>query len=108
MVEVRFSKEFEKQLRKHCAKQEAKTIVEKLAQTQPTDGDYITRVGSILLKERKIKTFRFYFVQDSTRVEFLSEEELKKRILLFIAMSKKNNQQDAIDAIKEDLKDFKL
>lgn len=103
MVDVRFSEDFEKLLRKHCSKQEAQTFVKKLAKTTPTDGDYISLVGGVLLKERKIKTFRFYFVQDSTRIEFLSEEELKQRVLLFISISKKNNQQAVIDKLKQDL-----
>ncbi len=101
---VRFSKDFEKELKKHCSKSVARKIVEKLRITQPTDGDYVALVTGVLLKERRINTFRFYFVQNNMRMEYLSEEELKNHILQFIAMSKKNNQQNVIDKLKEDLK----
>jgi mRNA-degrading endonuclease RelE of RelBE toxin-antitoxin system len=104
MVEVRFSHGFEKQLKKSCSKSQAKKIVNTLSETQPTDGDYVSQVGAILIKEKKVSSFRFYFIQDATRIEFLSEEEFNQRVLLFLAMSKKNNQQDVIDKLKEDLK----
>lgn len=74
---VEFSEEFEKDLKKYCSKAEAKSAVKRLAQTKPTDGDYIALVGNILLKERKNKTFRFYFDQDNKRVRYLSKEDLK-------------------------------
>lgn len=106
MVIVQFTEGFEKELKKYLNKAEATTVVKNLAKTQPTDGDYVALVANILLKERKIKSFRFYFVQDNKQIQFLSKEELKNRILKFIAISKKNNQQDVIDKLKDDLKKF--
>ena len=106
MVIVRFSEGFEKELKKNCSKSEAKSTVKTLADTKPTDGDYIALVANVLLKERRLKTFRFYFVQKNTQIQFLSKEELKDHILKFTGMSKKNNQQKVIDRLKEDLKRF--
>ena len=104
MVGVRFTEGFEKELRKATSKSEAKEIVQKLAKTKPTDGDFIALVADVLLKEKKLKSFRFYFVQDNKQLHYISKEELKNHILTFIALSKKNNQQEVIHKIKEDLK----
>lgn len=108
MVEVRFTEGFEKELKKATSKPEAKGIVKKLAGTKPTDGDFIALVGDVLLKEKKLKSFRFYFVQSKEQLHYLSKEELKTHLLTFIALSKKNNQQEVIDKLKEDLKRFNL
>jgi len=103
VVIVRFTDAFEKELKKQCSKAVARKIVEKLRVTKPTDGDHIALVTGVLLKERRINTFRFYFIQHNTRLEYLSEEELKNHVLQFIALSKKNNQQAVIDKLKDDL-----
>lgn len=104
MVKVRFTEGFEKDLKKSVSKSEAKGVVEKLAKTKPTDGDFIALVGDVLLKEKKLKSFRFYFVQDNKQIHYLSKQELKSHIITFIALSKKNNQQAVINELKEDLK----
>jgi hypothetical protein len=40
------------------------------------------------------------------KFHYLTEEQLKRHIIQFIEMSKKNNQQDVIDALKDKLKDL--
>ena len=82
---VRFTEGFEKELKKRLSKTEARSVVLNLAKTKPTDGDFVSVVADVLLKEKRLKSFRFYFVQE---------------------LSKKNNQQDIIDKLKEDLKTF--
>ena len=60
-------------------------------------------IGSILIKEIKYKKFRFYCVTDSYKIKFLKTEELKDLIIKFVRMSDKNNQQETIDEIKNQL-----
>ena len=103
---VRFTEGFEKELKKRLSKTEARYVVLNLAKTKPTDGDFVSVVADVLLKEKRLKSFRFYFVQENQKIQFLSKEELKQHVLQFIALSKKNNQQDIIDKLKEDLKTF--
>ena len=103
---VRFTEGFEKELKKHFSKIEARSAVLNLAKTKPTDGDFVSVVADVLLKEKRLKSFRFYFVQENQKIQFLSKEEIKQHVLQFIALSKKNNQQDIIDKLKEDLKTF--
>lgn len=108
MVVVEFSEGFEKELKKNFSKKDAISTVKKLIQTKPTDGDYLTSVGNIILKEKRQNSFRFYYVQRLEETRFLSKEELKDFLIKFIALSKKNNQQKVIDKIKSDLKEFGL
>lgn len=96
--------EFTQEFKKNFSKQEAKNIVKKLIETRLTQGDLITQIDNILIKERKIKTHRFYFVQQYRRIQILTKEEIKQHLLQFIALSKKNNQQKIIDKVKEDIK----
>ncbi len=108
MVTILFTKNFEKELKKHTNKTQAKEIVKKLMKTKPTDGDSISIISNVLLKERKLKSFRFYFIQRDNRIEYLTKEELKEKIIQFVTLSKKNNQQKIIDQIKNDIKNNKL
>lgn len=100
---VKFSKHFMKELKKRCGKIQAKEIILSLAKTKPTDGDFISIVKDVMIRERKLKSFRFYFVQNNQNIEILTIDEIKDRILKFVAISKKNNQQDVINRLKEDL-----
>ena len=103
---VLFSSNFEKELKKKTRQTEAKEIVKILMKTKPTDGDYLALVKNVLIRERKLKTFRFYFVQQNDKVEIMTKEEISDRILKFVALSKKNNQQDIIDKLKKELLEF--
>ena len=69
---VEFSEGFEKELKKHFSKSEAKNVVRKLADTKTTDGDTITTIAGLVLKERKHKVFRFYFVFNATKQLYLT------------------------------------
>jgi len=106
---VQFSKEFVKQFKKIVGKN--LIILNKLSKTLPTDGKHIALIKNIELKEKKLNSFRFYFVQKgNSNVKIMTDEEIKNYLLKFINLSKKNNQQDVIDKLKEELKNnnFKL
>jgi hypothetical protein len=103
---VTLTRELLTKLHKATNKSEAKEIVLLLKKTQPTDGKHLFRVGDVVIRKRKVKSFRFYFAQRMEKFHYLTEEQLKRHIIQFIEMSKKNNQQDVIDALKDKLKDL--
>lgn len=103
---VEFSKQFIKELKKYSSKKEAKVLVEKLALTSPSDGDFVALIANIVIREKKLKSFRFYFIVKDTKKHVITKEELKDLIIKFVALSKKNNQQHIIDKLREDLKKF--
>jgi hypothetical protein len=70
----------------------------------PKKGKEIAHVGSIVIKELKYKSFRFYFITDSYKVKFLQVNELKDLIIKFVRMSDKKSQQKVIDEIKNILR----
>ncbi|MFT4343592.1 MAG: hypothetical protein ACMXYE_02485 [Candidatus Woesearchaeota archaeon] len=103
---VEFSKEFIKKLKRHTSKEEAKKLVKSLSLTTPSEGDFVALVTNIVIREKRLKTFRFYFIVDSKRKHILTKEELDEFLLKFVALSKKNNQQEVINKLKSDLKLF--
>ncbi|MFT4261270.1 MAG: hypothetical protein ACMXX9_02445 [Candidatus Woesearchaeota archaeon] len=103
---VEFSKNFIKELKKHTSKIDAKELVKKLALTTPSDGDFVALIHNIVLREKRLKSFRFYFVVQDSKKHVITKEELNDLIIKFVALSKKNNQQHVIDKLKEDLKKF--
>jgi hypothetical protein len=100
---VNFSEGFLKELKKHTGKKKAKQLIMKLMKTVSSDGKFIALVKNVLIKERKLKSFRFYFVMQQDRIEIMTRQEIKDRIIKFVALSKKNNQQEVIDKLKKDL-----
>ncbi len=103
---VEFSKLFLKKLKKHSSKSEAKDLVRKLAKTTPSEGDFVALVSNIVIREKRLKAFRFYFIVDEKRKHVITKNELKELLIKFVALSKKNNQQEVIDKLKEDLQKF--
>jgi len=101
---VEFSKKFLKELKKHSSKAEAKTLLQKLSQTTPSEGDFIIHITGITLREKRLKSFRYYFIVKEKEKHVVTRVELEEFFIKFIAMSKKNNQQVVIDKLKEDLK----
>ncbi len=61
-------------------------------------------VGSILIKELKYGSFRFYFIIDGHRLYLFTKGQIRDILLRFIKMSKKNNQKKTIEEIKNILK----
>ncbi|MFT4327017.1 MAG: hypothetical protein ACMXYK_05935 [Candidatus Woesearchaeota archaeon] len=107
---VEFSKQFLKSLKKYCSKKDAKNLVLQLSKTSPSDGDFVALVGNIIIREKRRDSFRFYFIIEKTKKHVITKEELNDMLLLFIALSKKNNQQKVIDDLKKGLqkKGFKF
>lgn len=103
---VEFSRDFVKLLQKHVNKKQASTLVKKLAQTSPSDGDYVALVGNIVIREKRDKTFRFYFIVQNNVKHVITKEELSEMLVKFVALSKKNDQQNVIDKLKSDLQKF--
>jgi hypothetical protein len=101
---VEFSKQFIKELKKHTSKPEAKRLVRKLAETTPSEGDFVALIANIVIREKRLKTFRFYFITDGTRKHVITKDEFKEFLVKFVALSKKNDQQEVIDKLKSDLK----
>ncbi|MCF7799230.1 hypothetical protein K9M74_04990 [Candidatus Woesearchaeota archaeon] len=105
---VEFSKQFLKELKKHSSKIEAKSIVKKLAKTSPSDGDFVALMANIIIREKRMNSFRFYFITQDKKKHIITKDELKDFIIKFVALSKKNNQQEVINKLKEDLKQFEF
>ena len=101
---VEFSKQFLKSLKKVASKSEARVIVKKLSQTSPSEGDFVALIANIVIREKRIKTFRFYFIIRDNQKHVITKQELKEFIIKFVALSKKNNQQQVIDKLKDDLR----
>ncbi len=100
---VEYSSDFLKSLKKF-GRAKAKEIILRLDKTLPSDGKFVALVKNIVIKEKKEDSFRFYFLQSSSKIEVLTEQELREQILKFVAISKKNNQQEVIDNLKKELR----
>ena len=109
-MEVRFTRGFVKELKKQLSQTEALNMLKKLINTSVYEGDLITVIGNMVLKEKKHGSFRFYFIFRNDNMVLMTEQELRQKIILFIQISKKNNQQIVINKLKDDLKNtgFKI
>ena len=105
---VELTKTFFKEIHRKLNKQQATRFLKKLYNTTPSDGKYVALVKDVMIRERKLDSFRFYFIQKNLRIEIMTEQELKKHLLKFVALSKKNNQQYIIDKLKDELKSSNL
>jgi hypothetical protein len=66
----------------------------------PKKGKPIGNVGSIVIKELKYKSFRFYFITDGYKIKTLNEMGLSDLLIKFVRMSDKKDQQKIINEIK--------
>ncbi len=66
----------------------------------PKKGKPIGQVGSILIKEIRYKSFRFYFITDGYKLKLLDITELTDLLIRFVRMSDKKDQQKVINEIK--------
>jgi mRNA-degrading endonuclease RelE of RelBE toxin-antitoxin system len=103
MVMVRIDDSLIKKLEKKFNKKELKQLKEQFLSLQdnPFQGDLLYSFGGLVLKEKKFKSFRFYFIHSRKILIIKDLEELKDEIIRFIEMSKKNDQQKVIDKLKE-------
>lgn len=102
MVVVRIDKPLVKKLEKRFSKKELRELKQLFLSLQenPYQGDLLYAFGNFVLKEKKYKTFRFYFLHSRKLLIIKDVDELKDEIIRFIEMSKKNDQQRIIDKLK--------
>ncbi len=84
-------------------KKESVTVFEflKTLEKEPKKGKPLGVVGGIAIKELKYKSFRFYFIADAHKIQFLNKEELHNLLIRFVRMSNKKYQQENIDEIRK-------
>lgn len=101
MAKVVITKDLEKEINKKFKKESIK-ILELIysLKENPKKGKAIGNVGSIIIKELKYKSFRFYFITDGLKLKLLKIEELNDLLIKFVRMSNKNSQQKTINEIK--------
>ncbi len=66
----------------------------------PNKGKTLGHVGSIVIKEIKYESFRFYFISDGFKLRTLSKDDLIDLLIKFVRMSDKKDQQETINEIK--------
>ncbi|MCF7798283.1 hypothetical protein K9M74_00095 [Candidatus Woesearchaeota archaeon] len=103
MVIVRIDTTLVKKLEKQFNKKELHEIKKLFLSLQdnPYQGDLLYAFGNFILKEKKYKTFRFYFIHSRKILLIKDVKALQDEIIRFIELSKKNNQQHVIDKLKE-------
>ena len=107
MAIVRITKSLEKEINKKF-KKESIEIFQLLytLRENPKKGKIVGNIGSIVIKELKYESFRFYFVTEGYKLKILKAEELKDLLIKFVRMSNKDTQQKTIEGIKKVLKDL--
>ncbi|MEK6890681.1 MAG: hypothetical protein AABX03_00935 [Nanoarchaeota archaeon] len=73
----------------------------KSLEENPKKGKTLGHVGSIVIKEIKYGSFRFYFITDGFKLRTLSKEDLIDLLIKFVRMSDKKDQQETINEIKK-------
>lgn len=103
MVIVRIDKSLINNLEKKFNKSELSDLKKqfKSLEQNPFQGDIIAVFGAVVLKEKKYKSFRFYFIHSKNILVIKDLDKLKDEIIRFIEYSKKNNQQRTIEKLKK-------
>ena len=103
MVIVRIDDSLIKKLEKRFNKKDLREIKKLFLSLQdnPFQGNHLYTFGNFVLKEKKFKTFRFYFLHSKRIIIIKDIDKLKDEIIRFIEMSKKNDQQKVIDKLKK-------
>ena len=106
MIKVIIENSLVKKLEKKFNKKELKELKELFLslQTNPFQGDFLYSFGNFVLKEKKYKSFRFYFLHSKKLLIIKDANQLQEEIIRFIEMSKKNNQQRIINKLKKMMK----
>jgi hypothetical protein len=84
-------------------KKESKKIFRQMysLQDNPKKGKLLGRVGGIVIKEIKYKSFRFYFITDGHKLKIMDKAILTDLLIRFVRMSDKKHQQQTISEIKK-------
>src|SRR6056297_1635859 len=67
----------------------------------PYKGKFLGQISEFQIKKLKYKSFRFYFIVDGQKLNFISKEELVDVLMRFVRMSDKKTQQKTINEIRE-------
>lgn len=67
----------------------------------PRKGKALGQFAGFFVKELRYKSFRFYFIVDGYKLNFLSKEELINLLMKFVRMSDKKSQQKTINEIRQ-------
>ena len=73
----------------------------KSLEENPKKGKFLGQFAGFIVKELKYKTFRFYFIVDSHKLNIFSKEELINLLMKFVRMSDKKAQQKTINEIRQ-------
>lgn len=105
MARVVITKHLEKEINKKFKKESIKIIELMFSlKENPKKGKALGKVGNIVIKELRYKSFRFYFITDGLKLKLLKSEELSDLLIKFVRMSDKNSQQKTINEIKNVLR----
>lgn len=104
MVKVVIENSLVKKLERKFQSSELKEIKQLFLSLEenPFQGKLIGTIGPVILKEKKYKSFRFYFIISKQLV--IVRENLESEVIRFIEMSKKNNQERVIKKLREILR----
>jgi len=107
MAKIEITKSLLNEIKKKF-KKESHNVIDLLEtlEENPNKGKPLGRVGGLLIKELKHKSFRFYFIVDGNKLKVLSKEDLTDLLIKFVRMSDKKSQQSVINEIKNILKKF--
>jgi flavodoxin len=108
MIKIVITNQLEKEIFKKFGKKECLDIIDlfETLKENPNKGKKVGSVGSVLIKEIKYKSYRFYFLTNRYELKLLLKGEIVDLLFKFIRMSKKNNQQKVINEIKNILKNL--
>lgn len=102
MAKVEIVESLAKEIQKRF-KGESHKIVKLLRSLEqnPKKGKPLGIFSGFMVKELKYKSFRFYFIVDGVKLNFLSKDELVDLLMKFVRMSDKKVQQKTIDEIRK-------
>ena len=108
MVIVAVTEALDKELKKRLNRHEyleVRTLFLSLKKS-PYKGKLLHVLGTVVLKELKYKSFRFYFLTSHNLIKIIAKADLEKELVKFVRMSKKTDQarviQEILDQVKGD------
>jgi len=102
MAQVEILPSLEREINKKF-KKESIQVLEfiKTLETSPKKGKPLGRVGGLVIKELKYKSYGFYFIANDYKIRVFDVKELQDTLFQFVRMSDKKSQQKVIGQIKD-------
>jgi mRNA-degrading endonuclease RelE of RelBE toxin-antitoxin system len=105
MIKIKILKSLRDEIYKTFKKDSLKIYdLIKSLEVNPHKGDVLGHAGNISIRKLKHESFRFYFIIDGNEIQLFDKNKIIDLLIVFVRMSKKNNQQKTIDEIKAILK----